>query len=164
MKLDHKWFKMKVTLILCIFSSSDVGSKWRLLYSLLHPTTKHLNRLIRDILSSPAQEADSSQFTRGGSKVRQSCQSTIVGGVCTELHHSDRNLRTALFEKEDFKIGIFKIDFYHYRMDVYTSDGSFLNDSFILNKSLMWLGKNESSQWVIRSVAHAQHPRGSALN
>ncbi len=31
----------------------------------------------------------------GGSKVRRSCQSTIVGGACTELHHSDRNLRTA---------------------------------------------------------------------
>ncbi len=37
-------FKAKVTLILCVFSSSDVGSKWWLLYSLLHPTTKHLNR------------------------------------------------------------------------------------------------------------------------
>ncbi len=37
-------FKAKATLILCVFSSSDVGSKWWLLYSLLHPTTKHLNR------------------------------------------------------------------------------------------------------------------------
>ncbi len=44
------------------------------------------------------------------------------------------------------------------------SDGSFLNNSFILNESLMWLGKNESSRGVIRSVAHAQHPIGSALN
>ncbi len=33
-----------------------------------------------------------------------------------------------------------------------------------LNRSLMWLGKNESSRGVIRSVAHAQHPIGSALN
>ncbi len=41
-------------------------------------------------------------------KVRRACQSTIVGAVCTELHHSDRNLRTAWFEKEDFKIGIKK--------------------------------------------------------
>ncbi len=41
------------------------------------------------------------QFTQGGSKVRRPCQSTIVGSVCTELRHSDRNL-------------------YHYRMDVYT--------------------------------------------
>ncbi len=39
-----------------------------------------------------APEADSSQLTQGGSKVRRSCQSTIVG--------------TAWFEKEDFKIGI----------------------------------------------------------
>ncbi len=64
--------------------------------------------LIGDILSSSAPEADSSQLTEGGSKLRWSCQSTIVGGACTELHHSDRNLRTAWFEKEDFKIGIEK--------------------------------------------------------
>ncbi len=52
--------------------------------------------------------ADSSQLTQGGSKVRRSCQSTIVEAVCTELRHSDRNLRTAWFEKGDFKTGIFK--------------------------------------------------------
>ncbi len=67
---------------------------------------------------------DSSQLTQGGSKVRRPCQSTIVGGACTELRHSDRNLRTAWFEKEDFKMRIKKrkhwVDFYHYRMDVYT--------------------------------------------
>ncbi len=34
-------------------------------------------------------------------------------------------------------------------------NGSFLNDSLILNKFLMWLGKNESSRGVIRSVTHA---------
>ncbi len=44
------------------------------------------------------------------------------------------------------------------------SDGLFLNDSLILNKSLMRLGKNESSRGVIRSAAHAQHPVGSTLN
>ncbi len=38
--------------------------------SLLHPTTKHLNHLIRDVLVFPAPEADSSQLTQGGSKVR----------------------------------------------------------------------------------------------
>ncbi len=67
--------------------------------------------------------ADSSKLTQGGSKVRRSCQSTIVGGACAELRHSDRNLRTAWFEKGGFKIGIKKkntVDFYHYRMDVYT--------------------------------------------
>ncbi len=51
---------------------------------------------------------DSSRFTQGGAKVRRICQSTIVGGACIELHHSDRNLRTAWIEKEDFKIGIKK--------------------------------------------------------
>ncbi len=56
--------------------------------------TEHLNSLIGDILSSPAPEADSSQLTQGGSKLRQRCQSTIVGAVCTELRHSDRALRT----------------------------------------------------------------------
>ncbi len=66
--------------------------------------------------------ADSSQLIQGGSKVRRSCQSTIVGGVCTELRHSDRALRTAWFEKGILKWGLKKkhwIDFYHYRMDVY---------------------------------------------
>ncbi len=95
-------------------SGSDDGSKWWLLYSLLHPTTKHFNRLIWDILSSPAPESTQwwseclqlTQLTQGGSKVRRSCQSTIVGGACTELRDSDRNLRTAWFEKGDFKIGI----------------------------------------------------------
>ncbi len=44
------------------------------------------------------------------------------------------------------------------------SNGLFLNDSFILNESLMWLRKNESSLGVIRSVEHVQHPIGSALD
>ncbi len=74
-------------------------------------------------LSSPAPNSYISQLTQGGSKVRRSCQSTIVGGACAELHHSDCNIRTAWFEKGDFKIGIQKkhwVDFYHYRVDVYT--------------------------------------------
>ncbi len=108
---DHSIpFKIKVTLILCVFSGSDVGSKWRLLYSLLHPTTKHLNRLIGDVLVFPCTGVDTMadwwQLNQGGSKVRRPCQSTIVGATCTELSHSDRNLRTAWFEKGDFKTGI----------------------------------------------------------
>ncbi len=102
-------------LIRCIFSGSDVGSKWWLLYSLLHPITKHFNRLIRDILSSlhwSRHNAGQLSFTQGGAKVRRICQSTIVGGACIELHHSDRNLRTAWIEKEDFKIGIKKKNFF----------------------------------------------------
>ncbi len=54
----------------------------------------------------PCTESDCSQLSQGGSKLRRPCQSTAVGGVCTELRHSDRNLRTALFE--NFKIGIKK--------------------------------------------------------
>ncbi len=50
--------------------------------------------------------ADGWQLTQGGCKVRRPCQSTIVGAACAELRHSDRNLRTAWFEKGDFKIGI----------------------------------------------------------
>ncbi len=48
------------------------------------------------------------QLIQGGSKVRQPCQSAIVGGACAELRHSDRNLRTVWFEKRDFKTGIKK--------------------------------------------------------
>ncbi len=50
--------------------------------ALLHPTTKHLNRLIWDILVFPCtgvdKMADSSQLTQGGSKVKRPCQSTII--------------------------------------------------------------------------------------
>ncbi len=120
-------FKAKITLILCVFSGSDVGTKWWLLYSLLHPTTEHLNRSVGDILVFPCTGVDTMvdgwQLTQGGSKVRRPCQSTIVGGACAELRHSDRALRTAWFEKGDFKTDLKKkhwVDFYHYRMDVYT--------------------------------------------
>ncbi len=60
--------------------------------------------------------------SKGGSKVRQPCQSTPVGEVCAELRHSDMNLRTAWFEKVFFLNRDKKttLDFYHYRMDVYT--------------------------------------------
>ncbi len=37
-------FPSKTKLIHCVFSGSDVRSKWRLLCSLLHPTIEHLNR------------------------------------------------------------------------------------------------------------------------
>ncbi len=66
----------------------------------------------------PAPESYISQVTQGGSKVRRSCQSTIVGGACAALHHSDRDLRTGWFEKGGFKTHW--VDFYNYRMDVYT--------------------------------------------
>ncbi len=53
-------------------------------------------------LVSPAPEADSSQLSQGGSKVRRSCQSTIVGAVCTELRHS------GISEQPDLRKGILK--------------------------------------------------------
>ncbi len=59
--------------------------------------------------------ADSSQLTQGGSKVRRSCQSPIVGAVCAELRISEQpNLRKGIFFKNHW------VDFYHYRVDVYT--------------------------------------------
>ncbi len=51
-------------------------------------------------LPSPAPE--STQWRTALSPLRVG----LVGAVYTELRHSDRNLRTAWFEKEDFKIGI----------------------------------------------------------
>ncbi len=130
---------MKVTLILWVFSGSDVRSKWRLPCSLLHPTTKRLNRLIWDILYSPAPEStqwwsDCLQLTQGESKVRRSCQSTIVGAVCAELRHSDRNLRTAWFEKGDLKKKHW-VDFFHYRMDVYTH----FQHTFMFKQLVKWI-------------------------
>ncbi len=117
MKQDHEWFtrriyvdrgSKKAMLILCILSGSDVWSKWRLLYSLLHKTIKSLNRRYL-LFPAPESIQQTAQFTQGGgAKVRRSCQSNIVGGAWAELHHSDRTLRTAWFEKEDFKIGIKK--------------------------------------------------------
>ncbi len=59
---------------------------------------KTLKSLNRRHLVFPCTGADtmvdSSQLTQGRSKVIRSCQSTIVGAACAELHHSDRNLRT----------------------------------------------------------------------
>ncbi len=82
----------------CIISGSDVGSKWRSLCSLLHPTTEHLNRLGAILVytcSGIETMADWWQFTQGGSKVKHQCQSTITGGACAELCHSSKNLWTA---------------------------------------------------------------------
>ncbi len=93
------YFKTKVRLILCVFSGADVGSKWRLLYSLLHPTTKHLDRLIGDILSSPATEVESSQLTQGGSKVRRPCQSTSGSGLCRTTSFWQESQNSLIWER-----------------------------------------------------------------
>ncbi len=82
-------------------SSSNNESKWRLLSSFLHPTTKHLNRL-GDILvyswSSIKTMADCVQLTQGESMLKLQCQSTVVGGACAKWSHIDPNLRTARSE------------------------------------------------------------------
>ncbi len=41
----------------------------------------------------------------GGPTVRRSYQSTIVGGACAKLRHSDRALRTAYLRKRVLKQG-----------------------------------------------------------
>ncbi len=73
----------------CRCTQSMCSKIRRLLYSLLQPTTKHYHRLIWDVLVFPCTGVDTmvdnSQLTQGGSNVRQSCQSAIVGGACTEL-------------------------------------------------------------------------------
>ncbi len=104
-------FPSQTKVIHCVFSGSDVGSKWRLLCSLLHPTTKHLNHL-GDILVYICSGVKTMvvgllQLTQGWSKVRRPCQSTIVGAafirVTSHRQEAENNL----------------VDFYH-RVDVYT--------------------------------------------
>ncbi len=108
-------FKAKVTLILCFFSGSDIGSNWWLLFIITsNNKTPQLLNLRHLVL--PCTRVDTmavrlftvhsvSLLTQCESKVRRPCQSIIVGGACSELHHSDRNLRTVWFERGDFKIG-----------------------------------------------------------
>ncbi len=70
------------------------------------PQSLNLRHLVFPAPESTLWHADCSQltqFTQGGSKVRRSCQSTIVGGACADLHHSDKTLGTAWFEKGDLK-------------------------------------------------------------
>ncbi len=102
--------------------SSDVRSKWWLLYSLLHPTTtKHLNRL-GDILVYPSSGvktmADCTAHS-GGSVLKQQCWSTVGRGLglCLCRRHFAKNLRTAWSEKVLMTCGDLKkkhwVDFYH---------------------------------------------------
>ncbi len=67
---------------------------------------------------------DSSQLTQGGSKVRRPCQSTIGEGPVQNYV-----ILTGISEQPDLRKRILKyrdkkkkhwVDFYHYRMDVYT--------------------------------------------
>ncbi len=96
-------FKTKVTLILCIFSGSDVGSKWWLLCLLLHPTTKHLYRLIRDILSSPEQRRTALSSLRGGLR-----QVGLVNQLSWEGPVQNYIILTGISEQSDSRKGILK--------------------------------------------------------
>ncbi len=126
MKLDHEWFvwtyidtfKADRGSVHTLQNESNVNPLhlqrlwfWELMTTAMFIITynnKTPQSLNQRHLVFPAPEADSSQLTQGGPNVRRSCQSTIVGGACAELHHSDRTRRTAWFEKRDFKIGIKK--------------------------------------------------------
>ncbi len=61
------------------------------------------NHLIRDILSSPAPEADSSQLTQGGSKVRR-----LVNQLSWEGPVQNNVILTGISEQPDLRKGILK--------------------------------------------------------
>ncbi len=95
-------FPSKTNVIHCVFSGSDVRSKWWLLLFIItsyNRTPQSLNRR-HSCLPLHRSRHNGRQLSQGGSKVRQPCQSTIVGAACTEQRHSDRNLRTAWFENK----------------------------------------------------------------
>ncbi len=91
-----------------LFSSSDVGSKWQLLCSLLHPTTKHLNRYEVSIFLSTSALAvkrwwlDRRQLTQGGSKVKRYCQSTIRGAVFVHVTSHRQEAENGLIWKRGY--------------------------------------------------------------
>ncbi len=140
MKLDHEWFARTYTHLgrsrvhslqnqSNPLSLSDDGSKWLLLWSLLHSTTKHLNRL-ESFLSTSALAVKPPITAHSGrvwgttpvqSVLKRSCKSTIVGGASVRV---TSHRQTARFEK-GVKILVDKkkkhwVDFYHYRVVVYT--------------------------------------------
>ncbi len=75
-------FSSKTKVLNCVFSCSDVGSKWRLLCSLLHPTTEHLKRLGAVLVytcSGVETSVDCVQLTQGGPVIKHQCQSIVMG-------------------------------------------------------------------------------------
>ncbi len=141
MKLDHEWFAQtymhlgrsgstflsKTNIIHCVFIGSDVGSKRRLLCSLLHPATEHLNCLGAILVytcSGVKIMAVCLELTQGGSMLKWQCSSTVVGGALAKLRHFAKNLWTAWSEKVLMICGGLKKStewiFYHYRVVVYT--------------------------------------------
>ncbi len=124
MRLDHEWFAWtwthlgrsgahslhKKKVIHCVFIGLDAGSKWRLLYPSLHPTTKHLNRLIRNILVFLCTEVDTMadwwQLTQGGSKLR-----CLVNQLSWEGPVQNYVILTGISEQPDLRKGILKWGF-----------------------------------------------------
>ncbi len=107
-------FPSETNIIHYVFSGSDVWSKWWLLCSLLHPTTKHLNRLGAILVnnrSSIKTMADCWQLTQCRSVIKPKTDATVnqqswEGPVQNYL--SAKNLRSAWYEKgvwiyRDFK-------------------------------------------------------------
>ncbi len=121
-------FPSNAKLIICVFSGSHVGSKWQLLCSLLHPTTKHLSHLGDNLVypcSGFETMADCWQLTQGGSVLTRPCQSTIVGvGLACVTYLWPESENGLIWESAN-DLGGFKkkkhwVDFCHYRVVVYT--------------------------------------------
>ncbi len=113
-------FPSQTNIIHCVFSGSDVGSKWRLLCSLLHTTTEHLNHLGAILVyscSSVKTMANWWQLTQGGSKVKCSVNQQLGRGLglCDIT-------QAGIWEWLDIWKGkLFnEINKNHYRMVVYT--------------------------------------------
>ncbi len=82
--------------------------------------------------------ADSSQVSQGGPKVKEPCQLTIVGVACAELVILKRIAELPDLRKGILKQGLKKkhwVDFYHYRMDVYTH----FEHTYIFKQLVKWM-------------------------
>ncbi len=125
MRLDHEWFvrtnafrqiggalPSKTNVIHCIFSGSDVGSKWGLLCSLLHPNKTPQSHWSNSYLHR-FRTVDSS--LRAGLKLDATVnQPSWEGlGLCDVT-------QTSIWERLDFRKGFkHKVDVYYYRVVVY---------------------------------------------
>ncbi len=100
--------------------SRNAGFFWKLnkvIFTLQPKTQRHSLETLFLSESRAALPNEALRWACSGSR------SSGRNAYCTEPCHSDRNLRTAWFQKGDFKTGIQKLhweDFYHYMMNVYT--------------------------------------------
>ncbi len=116
-------FTSKTKIIHCVFSGLDVWSKWRLLYSLLHLTTNHLNSLFLCILvytcSGVETMADWWQLTQG--KMLMSINNRGRVWICVTSHRQAFE-NSLIWERGNYLTRLKKhwVDLYHYRVVVYT--------------------------------------------